>query len=107
MTRDELKQEVWDSLPRFRRSLAGRDRVDALVDAAIKHFPDAELHAGRNDFAANWERRMKTQEVGFGPIFWLIVSPLIQVALHKLVDWWFSKSANRVLVSGWKKELRS
>lgn len=107
MTLKDLQDDVWNSLPPFRRALAGRASIDKFVEAAIKHFPAAELYSAKPDAAKNWEAKIRASEVGFGPIFWLVMSSLAQVALHKIIDWWFSKSANRVLVTGWKRELRS
>jgi hypothetical protein len=104
---EELTDFVWNSLPPFRRALAGRARVDKLVKAAVKHFPAAELYGSKPDIAKQWEKKIRTEEVGFGPIFWIVVSALIQAALTKIIEWWFSKSSHRVLISGWSRELRS
>ena len=44
-------------------------------------------------------------EKTFGPLFWILISPILQHILTRLIEWWFDRPSHRVIMTGWKREL--
>lgn len=118
MTQQELRDRLWSELPVLRRNLLGREKVDDLITIAIEQCPleyFQHISHGSNEqevVAAAWGQNVKRgygllygEDAKFGPLFWILITPLIQYLLKRLLDWWFESRANRVLLAGWKKEL--
>jgi len=120
MTISELQSTVWKQLPVVRRNLVGRDRINDLIAVSIEQSP-VELfrHVTSSNHSqeivlAAWGQSVKrgyclmresTDEKQFGPIFWILIGPLLQAILQKLLDWYFRSPKNAVLMRGWKRNL--
>jgi hypothetical protein len=118
MTQQELRNEIWDSLPPVRRRVVGRERVDDLITMSIENYPihlcqhiQSESPEGEVVLAV-WSQSVKRgycliygEDKTFGPLFWILIGPIVQIILKKLLDYWFSSGAGRVLLSGWKRDL--
>jgi len=118
MSISELQELMWAELPFIRKNLVGRDRVDDLVLVAIEQFPlqyadhVAVGSAEADVFTMAWSGNVKRgycllygEDYEFGPIFWLLISPILQILLKQLLEWWWAGPANRVLMAGWRREL--
>ena len=115
MTQHELRDEIWESIPAVRRLIVGRERIDDIVTMAIENAPLEQIMASGNDQSvvlAFWEADVKRcyclicgDEVTFGPLFWILIGPIVQICLKKLLEWWFESHSHRVMLAGWKKEL--
>lgn len=116
-TQAELREEIWESLPSLRKHLIGRERIEDLITVAIEQSPCqfadciAQGSPEEEVFLAAWGRDVKKayclktgNDVQFGPLFWILVSPILQYILQRLLDWWFSASSHRVLMAGWHRE---
>jgi hypothetical protein len=119
MNREELCDKIWEDLPSLRKWLVGKDRVDALVSLAVEQCPIEILShvQGRPEshevvvFA--WKSAVKRryciqhEEDGaqFGPLFWIIVSPILQCIVTRLLAWGLEANSHKLLIAGWKKEL--
>lgn len=113
---EEVKNQIWQELPLVRRNLIGRDRVNDLIEMAVEQAPlELFRHVAGNKtsqgivlaaWGANVKRgycllRESTDEKQFGPIFWIIIGPLLQIMLQKLLDWYFRSPAE---MKRWKNE---
>ena len=118
MTQQELRDQLWRELPVLRRNIVGRERVDDMITIAIEQSPlESLLHASQGSNEQNvaleaWGQSVRLgygllygEESQFGPLFWILVSPLIQYLIQRLMEWWFESHANRVKMAGWRKEL--
>ena len=115
MTQQELRDQLWRELPVLRRNILGRERVDDLITIAIEQFPEEYARHGQSSqdvVAMAWSQDVKRgyyllygEDVTFGPLFWILISPVIQYLLKRLLEWWFESSANRVKMAGWRREL--
>lgn len=119
MTIEELQDHIWDELPFLRKNLVGRDRVDDLVLVAIEQAPveyigHADPNSSESDVVAKaWQQSIKRgysllyggEESEMGPVFWLLISPVLQAVVKKLLEWWWNSPRNRVLLAGWKRRL--
>jgi len=118
MNRDELKMTVWNSMPHLRKRLLGRGRIDRVVDLVIDRAPLEVLPYIDQDsneekvVCRAWQSAVKMRyctrygedAIQFGPLFWIILSPLIQYAIAAILKWWLESRSNRVLLAGWRKE---
>lgn len=106
---EEIKDHIWRELPLVRRNLVGRDRVNDLIEMAIEQAPlELFRHVAGNKtsqkivlaaWGANVKRgyclvRESTDEKQFGPIFWILIGPLLQTMLQKFMDWYFRSPQN-------------
>lgn len=118
MTQEELRERLWEELPLVRRNILGKERVDDLITLAIEQFPVEYIHhaaAGsseRDVVAAAWGQSIKRgysllygEDVKFGPLFWILISPVIQYLIQRLLEWWSESRANQVIMAGWRREL--
>lgn len=116
----DLQDRLWKQTPVLRRNLVGRERFDDLVIVAIEQSPiEFVRHVCRGEdsekvLIAAWSQSVKrgyclmhgsTDEKTFGPIFWLLIGPLLQVLLTKILEWWFESPRNKVLLAGWRRRL--
>jgi|688.fasta_scaffold1835472_2 hypothetical protein len=120
MTIRELQESIWRELPAIRRQLIGRERINDLIAVSIEQSP-VELfrHVTRSNHSqeivlAAWGQSVKrgyclmhesTDEKQFGPIFWLLIGPMLQILLSKLLDWYFRSPKNAGLMRGWKRNM--
>lgn len=118
MNRDELKETVWNSMPYLRKRLLGRERIDRITDLVIDRAPLEVLpyiEEGSNEeevVRRAWQIAVKTRycheygedAIQFGPLFWIVLSPLIQYAIQAILKWWLESKRNRVLIADWRKE---
>ena len=117
MTQQELRDEIWSSLPPLRKRMVGRDNVNQLISAAIEQAPSefadciAQGSPEEKVFLAAWGRDVKKafcvkcgDDVQFGPMFWILIGPIMQIVLERLLNWWFEGSSHRVLMAGWRRE---
>lgn len=120
MTIRELQARVWSELPFLRRHIVGRDRVDDLVSLSIEQAPvDLLKHVSGNPTSqqvvlAAWGQSVKrsyclirgsTDEKQLGPIFWILIGPLLQALLSRLMDWYFRSPKNSALMRGWQRRM--
>lgn len=119
MIQQELRDAIWDELPPLRKHILGRQRIDNVITLAIEQCPDdlfrhVEHNDGQQDVVlAAWKSAVKRRYciayegdgVQFGPLFWIILSPLIQYVIKRLLEWWLESSSHRLLLAGWKREL--
>lgn len=114
-----LQDSIWRELPIVRRNLVGRDRVNDLMAMAIEQAPvDLFRHVSGNKtsqgivvaaWGANVKRgyclmRESTDEKQFGPIFWILIGPILQAMLQKLLDWYFRSPRNMALMKRWRND---
>ena len=118
MTRDDLRELVWQGMPLLRGRLVGRARIDRITDLVIDRAPLEVLPYIREGTQEEevvkraWQGVVKTRyctEYGedviqFGPLFWIVMSPLIQYAIAAILKWWLESRSHRVLIVGWRKE---
>lgn len=118
MNRVGLHDMVWRSLPVLRRNLVGRERMNRVVDLCIDRAPLEVLPlvqdrpSEREVVATVWKSAVKglycrkygEDAIQFGPLFWIVISPLIQFAIAKIIEWFWQSASNRVLLAGWRKE---
>lgn len=118
MTIEDLQEKIWDELPILRKNLVGRDRVDDLVLVAVEQAPVEFIGHTHPDSSEGevlskaWGQSIKRsycllygEESEFSPIFWLLVSPVLQAVVRRLLEWWWDSPRNRVLMAGWKRRL--
>jgi hypothetical protein len=118
MTPRDVRDQIWRELPLVRRHLVGRSRVDDLIEVAIDQAPvDLLRHVagnqhGKDVVLAAWGQNSKrgyvliresSDEKAFGPLFWILLSPVLQLILSKLLDWYFRSPQNAVLMRAWKE----
>jgi hypothetical protein len=93
MTRDELTADVWDSLP-MRKHLLGRERVERIVERALKEWPIPVLYqcdAQQTQVVAkHFARRLERQEreYGMGFLASIILAAIISEIVKKIVQRW-------------------
>lgn len=118
MTRDELLEEMWDSLPWLRKRLLGRERVNRLVESCISQTPVELLShvadrpeevevveaAWRGDSKKRYSTRYGDDVIEFGPIFWIVAAAVIQYIVQRLLEWWFERRECRSLIEAWRAE---
>lgn len=117
-TQEELREQLWRSVPPVRRLIVGRERIDDIISMAIESAPlEYMQHAGKSGDGPEvllkaWEADVKRcyclicgDEVTFGPLFWILIGPIVQLILKKLLDWWFESNSHRLLIAGWKREM--
>lgn len=115
MTISELQDRIWDDLPFLRKNLVGRDRVDDLVLVAVEQSPiefmgHVEPKSRECDVvSAAWGQSVKRGYCllypEMGPIFWLLIGPVLQAVIARLLEWWWESSNHRILLAGWKRRL--
>ena len=86
MTKKQLVNKVWAELPATKYFL-GRRWVDALTDRLLSQMPIEAVQRGDREGILAWRRRCHSEEKTFGPIFFLIVAPLIQYIITQLIAW--------------------
>lgn len=106
MTLDELQAYVWHRLPLWRKRLAGRAEVDALVSMAVGHWDadaigavsPAEATAGMVNRLRHARQRAGTpKEVGF---LWLFLFELLASAIVQiLIKWWWESASHRAAMA--------
>lgn len=116
---DELADDIWRDLPFFRRQLLGRERVKDMVLIAVEQCPldlCGHVQPGSTEsdvLVAAWSQDVKRSycllytgdEAKFGPLFWILLSPVLHYVIQKILDWYFESRSNRALLRRWKKEL--
>jgi hypothetical protein len=107
-----LQNEMWNALPLV-KYLLGRKKINALIDSAIESAPFAVLEILRKNpiyeesTRSKWvgmTRELHAKDATFGPLFWLLVLPLLQVLIRKLIEWWLSDRENRISMQTWHGE---
>jgi hypothetical protein len=120
MTRiEDFQKSVWAEIPAFRRAILGRERVNDLVSIAVEQCPlDLCGHVTRGTngcevLMAAWGQNVKRayslvyagDEYRFGPLFWILISPVMTFIMEKILDWFFSSKSRRNTLAKWKREL--
>lgn len=107
-----MQDEMWNALPLV-KYLLGRKKINALIDSAIESAPFAVLEILRKNPSyeestrSKWiaaTRELHAKDATFGPLFWLLVLPLLQVLIKKLIEWWLSDRENRISMQTWHAE---
>jgi hypothetical protein len=118
MTQQELRDEIWESLPPLRRRILGKERVEDLITMSMEHYP-LELcphilsgEGSEKVVLMTWEKNVKRSyslvygdDSKFGPLFWIMIGPIVQLILRKLLDYWFASRSHRVLLTIWRRQL--
>ena len=117
MTKSELAREIWEELPFVRRQLIGREKFEDLFLISIEQCPESLFYhiiPGGNSqdvVVAAWGQSVRrgycllySDNVTFGPLFWILISPVLQYMLKRIVEWWMESRSHKVLLAGWKKE---
>lgn len=118
VNREELSELVWSKMPPLRGRLVGRERIDRVVGIVIDRAPLEVLpYVARGSHEEEvvmraWQIAAKTRycamhgedAIKFGPMFWIIMAPLIQYAIQAILAWYLESRSNRVLLAGWRKE---
>lgn len=95
---ENFQNLVWSSLSPIRKRIVGRERVNDLIAITIEQSPVRLLHhvvsgsTGEQVVVDEWHtgvRRMLDSQ--FGPIFWLLLSPVLSVIIQKLLEWWWDR----------------
>lgn len=117
MTLQELRDDIWRSLPPVRKRLVGRRCIEELITTAIEcspiQFADC-IQIGSPEeevFLAAWRSDVKKAyclkqggDFQFGPLFWIVAGPILQFIITRLLNWWFESSSHRVIMAGISKE---
>lgn len=115
MTKQDLQDRIWGDLPFVRKHLIGRERYDDLFAISIEQCPvEFCQHVSGGSVEADvviaaWEQSVRRgyclvygDEAQFGPLFWILIGPIVQLMLKKLLEWWFESSRNRALMAKWR-----
>jgi hypothetical protein len=118
MTLAELRDNVWASLPPIRKRIVGRETADDFVTLAVENWEGEYLNACQDNqqrgvYVSSLLGHIKRlhqaaspyepQEYGF---LWTLILQAIAVSvIQYLVKWWLERSANRVMLQGWKAEM--
>lgn len=113
----DLQDEIWSELPYIRKRILGRERVNDIIHIAIEQAP-TELFAyvskgGDQEeiVKKTWSMAVKRSysavygakdDVAFGPLFWIIVAPIVAYIITRILDHWF-KDPKQVIA--WQKGL--
>jgi hypothetical protein len=119
MTFDEAREAIWKSLPPIRKRLAGRKAVDEIAMLAVENWQDEYVRACKDEdqrtvYAKALVLQIKrthqpasghnAKEYGF---LWAVILQAVAVAVVQwLVQWWLERRANRVIMAGWKEQMR-
>jgi hypothetical protein len=114
----EIQEHVWRRLG-VRKLIAGRDRVNELVEIAVANWDHEALKSARNktelgivaegmaigikrtdQMLGNYDSR---QDYGF--IWAILLQALVGAIVQILIKWWLESSQNRVILWSAKKEL--
>jgi hypothetical protein len=108
---NSLQEKMWGKCPLV-KYLLGRKKINALIDSAIAVAPVAQFEIARKSPAcveltcSKWviaTREHHAKDATFGPLFWLLVLPLLQVLIRRMLDWWIDSRDNRESFAEWKK----
>lgn len=108
MTKQELCEQVWNELGPIRQRVVGRRKFDRLFDRAIERAPLVHLRCfsserARDVLPRQWVSQVTgTDNIAFGPLFWILISPVIQFIVARLIDWWFDDPKNMAAMEGWR-----
>ncbi len=110
MTHSEIRDYVYARLP-MRKHLVPRERIDELVDQAIRNWPSEVLTQcrGDDDFAEVMQAnvgslRRRIRADGYGFLWTILLSALASAVIELLLKWWLERRANRVLMLVWRQE---
>jgi hypothetical protein len=104
-----MQNEIWNALP-LQKYFLGRKKINSLIGSAIESAPFAVLEILRKNPSyeestrSKWvamTRELHAKDATFGPLFWLLVLPLLQVLIRKLIEWWLSDRENRISMTAW------
>lgn len=119
MNRQEFQDMLWSELPAIRKRLVGKKRAERLAKIAIEQCPVEILQhvqeggKQREVLLAAWRANVKKRycvehgedAVTFGPLFWILISPVLQYIVKRILEWWFESRSHRVILAGWQKEM--
>ena len=105
MNRDAITQYVWDELP-ARKFLAGRARVNRLVERTLRDWPigvlrqcdDGEAQVVATYLARSIERRERA-EVGMGFFAMVILSAIVSEIVKIILRRWMESSEGRLEIT--------
>lgn len=105
MTRDELEQHVWQELP-ARKHLAGRTRVNRIIQRTLKDWPIGVLRQcdqGEAEVVAKYlargiERRERA-EYGMGFFASIILAAIVSEIVKILLRKWLESSEGRLAIT--------
>lgn len=118
MTYNEFQRTAWKSLPRIRRTMAGRQAVEDCIRVMVR-----SANAERLSECGNEEKRQAYRvelaemvRLGYLPIsgrskadfgmFWLLILQAIVISLVQwFVTWWLNHRHPKDLLKQWKRQL--
>lgn len=114
----ELCEYVRRSLP-LRARLVGRERLDDLTLIAITEWPCSSFAGIRRDsgeeekilygVTANVKRvyeAIHASEKNYGFIWAFVLSSAVSAIVQLILQWWLSRSANRLKMAAWQYGLK-
>lgn len=115
----EFERGAWKSLPRIRRSIAGRQVVEDCVRVMTKlASPDKLAECDDEEKRAAYRVELaELVKLGYEPlsgrnavdygVFWVLILQTVVVALVQyLITWWLEHRHPKALVEQWQRELR-
>lgn len=115
MKQQDLRDLIWAELPFVRKHIVGRERYEDLFTIAVEQCPIEFCNHASNGspesdvIVSAWEQSVKRgyclvygDEAQFGPMFWILIGPLVQIMLKKLLEWWFESEKNRKAMAYWR-----
>ena len=114
--KQDLLDTSWERMPYVRRNIIGRRIADKVTDICIATSPlefmtqiepgSPEEKVIRKAWAIEAKRRYcclhGEDVIAFGPLFWIIVSPLIQVVIARIIEWWLESNSHKALLKAWR-----
>ena len=109
---NSLREKMWGKCPLVKH-LLGRKKIYVLIDSAIAVSNLSVLEIARKsptcvDLACSkWviaTREYHAKDATFGPLFWLLVLPLLQVLIRRMLEWWLDNREHRESFAKWKNK---
>lgn len=114
MPAEELCEYVRTRLP-LRARLVGKERLNDLVLMTVTEWPSDALFGARRGSAdeekivdetatrvARTYEAVRGGEKQYGFFWTLVLSAVVSAIVQHVLEWWLSRSANRVKMAGWQ-----
>lgn len=113
---DYIQDYVWRRLG-VRKFIAGRDRVNELVEASLANWDHEALTNAHNEKERSivaegmvigvkrTDQMLGNHEQEYGFLWAILLQALVGAIVQILIKWWLESSKNRVILWAAKKEL--
>lgn len=115
----EIQDHVWRRLG-VRKFIAGRDRVDELIEIAVANWDDEAVRSAKDKKELGivaggmvigikrtdqmlGDHSYSEQEYGF--IWAILLQALVGAIVQILIKWWLESTENRILLESAKREI--